>query len=75
MHRSTIFVHTIGKYKYGGLIVKKIYKVLLLIGILTICAAGCGQKKVKDDRGELVRAGEIPRSVFVQKESSKSLKA
>ncbi|MDY3016559.1 hypothetical protein [Blautia sp.] len=54
---------------------KKIYKVLLLIGILTICAAGCGQKKVKDDRGELVRAGEIPRSVFVQKESSKSLKA
>lgn len=54
---------------------KKIYKVLLLIGILTICATGCGQKKVKDDRGELVRAGEIPRPVFVQKESSKSLKA
>lgn len=56
-------------------IVKKIFKVLLLTGILAICAAGCGQKTVQDDRGELVRAGEIPRSVFVQKESSKSLKA
>jgi len=45
-------------------IVKKIFKVLLLTGILAICAAGCGQKTVQDDRGELVRAGEISPACF-----------
>lgn len=45
-------------------IVKKIFKVLLLTGILAICAAGCGQKTVQDDRGELVRAGESSPACF-----------